>query len=130
MICIMQQLKYALQMLALPVTGQVHLIVDDCARVELLAEAFNTSYQAVRAEPEAPLTPEQTAAMARLESRLRQIGRELPWTICREAAMRKSAEWRSVKRLAREALIAFHWPLAVPSPEAMFAGANSPDGQR
>lgn len=126
----MQQLKYALQMLALPVTGQVRLIADDCTRVELLAAAFNASYRAVRAEPEAPLTLEQTAAMARIDRRLRQISRESPWTICREAALRKSAEWRSVKQLAREALVSFHWPLEVPPPEAMFAGANSPDGQR
>ena len=126
----MQQLKYALQMLALPVTGQVHLIADDCTRVELLAEAFSASYHAVCAEPEAPLTPEQTVAIARLDSQLRQLSRELPWTICREAAMRKSAEWRSVRQLAREALVTFHWPLEVPSPEAIFAGVTFPDGQR
>ena len=107
----LHELKNALQILALPVTGQVYLVREDCTRVEVLAEAFNDAKRKIRYEDERSLTPGQAAALARLEERLMQM-RQVP--ICSELSMRQSAEWRQIRTTARETLARFDWPLEIP----------------
>lgn len=111
----LQHLKYILQVLALPVIGQVRLIDDDDSRVEILAGAFNAGHYAVRAEVDEVLTTEQVKALVRLENRLVLLCHESSSPLCSELAMRKSSEWRQVRTMAREALIRFRWSLELPS---------------
>lgn len=110
----LQRLKAVLQMLALPVIGQVRLVRDDCARVEVLAEAFDATHHSVRTQLRGELMPEQARTLTRLDD---QLGR-LRWgsspPLCSELAMRQSGDWRQVRMTAREALVRFNWTLEVP----------------
>lgn len=115
----LQQLKYILQMLALPIIGQVRLIEDDGSRVEILAVTFNASHHAVRAEVDEALTLEQAKTLARLENRLDRLCHEASLSLCSELAMRKSSDWRQVRTMAREALVRFSWTLELPPRELM-----------
>jgi hypothetical protein len=110
-----QELKNVLQALALPVTGQVRLVVDDCARVERLARAFKAAHHAVRDEGAIALTPERDGALLLLDERLAQVSEQTPAPLCSELSMRQSPEWRQIRRMARETLVQFDWPLQVPS---------------
>jgi hypothetical protein len=107
----LQELKYVLQILALPVSGQVHLLKQDCTRVDDLAGAFNATHHAIRAEGDQLLTSPQADTLARLDNTLAQV-REQP--ICSELSMRESPEWRQIRTMARESLVRFGWPLEVP----------------
>lgn len=71
-------MKYILQMLALPVIGQVRLIADDYTRVALLSAEFNACYHALRADAGRRLTPRQVNTLIRLDNRLRQLCRQSP----------------------------------------------------
>jgi hypothetical protein len=108
----MQQLKIILQMLALPVTGQVRLVPDDCARVEALAQAFIAAHHAVDVDSE--LMPEQARTLARLDNQLVRLRHESTPPLCSELALRQSGDWRQVRTMAREALVRLRWPLELP----------------
>ncbi|HRQ41674.1 MAG TPA: hypothetical protein PLD25_27450 [Chloroflexota bacterium] len=109
-----QQLQYALQTLALPVTAQLRLHPCDGCRVEELALAFDRWQSKARGELKESLTGEQAEALNRLDRKLLMLSgsRFKPtWT---DAALRQSLEWRQVREMAREALAKFGWPLDVP----------------
>ena len=114
----LQQLKAVLQLLALPVIGQVRLVEDDCA-VEDLAEAFDATHHAVRTQLGGELMPEQVRTLARLDEQLARLRRESSPPLCSELAMRQSGDWRQVRRMAREALVRFSWTLEVPPAEVL-----------
>lgn len=114
-------LKMILQTLALPVTGQVRLVADDGAPVEVLAAAFSATHQSVHTTAGTKLTSQQAHALARLEDQLANVCRESAPPLALELAMRRSSEWRQVRTMAREALVHFQWPLEVP-PLALIAG--------
>jgi hypothetical protein len=108
------QLRTILQMLALPVVGQLRLVGDDCARPGVLAHAFSVTHQAVNSQVGTQLVPEQASALARLDQQLARVRRESSLPVCSELTMRKSSDWRQVRSLAREALVHFKWTLDVP----------------
>ena len=110
----MHELKNVLQILALPVTGQVYLLKEDCTRVEVLANTFDDTNRKIRNEDGSSLTPGRAAALARLEERLAQVRQRSPMPICSELSMRQSAGWRQVQATARETLTRFDWPLEIP----------------
>ena len=72
----LQQLKVVLQLLALPVTGQVRLVGDGCPGVEILATAFDAPYNAVQRKGASELMPEQVRTLARLDDQLSRLDRE------------------------------------------------------
>lgn len=110
----LDELKRVLQLLALPVTGQVHLVTDDCTRVDQLARAFGRAHDAVRANSDRPLPRERAGALAQLDDHLRQLSGPSAQEICSELSLRRSIEWRQVRTMARESLVRFDWPLEVP----------------
>lgn len=114
-----QQLKYSLQLLALPVTAQIHLGDTGCLKVAFVAQAFESLHQEICAELVQQLTSEQAAVLARMEKILAWLRLGTDSWLWSDAALRKSAEWRQLRRLAREALVAFGWAMDLPPPDAM-----------
>jgi hypothetical protein len=95
------ELKWILQTLSLPVSGQIHLIEDDCSRIERLAGAFAAAHGAVHSNTSGALTPRQASVLAQLDRRLAGVRQQ-------------SNDWREVRRMAREALLRFYWTLDLP----------------
>lgn len=110
----LQQLRAVLQVLALPVIGQIRLVEADCARAKLLAAAFDATHHAVHSQVGRELLPGQARALARLGHQLADLDGEYLAPICSELAMRKSSDWQKVRSLARQALVHFRWTLDVP----------------
>lgn len=108
------ELKWILQTLGLPVSGQVHLFEDDCSRIERLAGAFAAAHGAVHSSMSGALTPGQTNVLVRLDRRLADVTQQGDSFVCTELAMRRSDDWRDVRRTAREALLRFDWTLDLP----------------
>lgn len=119
----LQQLRMALQMLALPVLGQVRLVDDDRTRTMVLAEAFSAAHQAVPWHVGKQLIPEQTRVLVQLDDHLARLHGESSVPVCSELAMRSSSDWRQVRSLAREALVHFRWTLDVP-PQALLPATH------
>jgi hypothetical protein len=114
-----QQLKYSLQLLALPVSGQVRLGDDSCDKMETVLQAFNELHQTACAALRQQLTPEQAILLAQIESSflwLRQDAGRSTWS---DTTIRRSAEWRRIRYLARKTLVAFGWALDLPPADAM-----------
>ncbi len=109
-----QQLQYALQTLALPVTAQLRLHARDGCRVEELALAFDRWQAKARGEMQEDLTGEQVEVLNRLDKKLLLLSGSRFKPAWSDAALRQSAEWRQVRAMAREALAKFGWPLDVP----------------
>jgi hypothetical protein len=108
------ELKWILQTLSLPVSGQIHLIEDDCSRIERLAGAFAAAHGAVHSNTSGALTPRQASVLAQLDRRLAGVRQQSNSPLCTELAMRQSDDWREVRRMAREALLRFYWTLDLP----------------
>ncbi len=113
------QLKYSLQLLALPVTAQVYLGDGGGGKMEPIARAFDDLHRAICAELRQQLTPEQASLLARIEGILVWQHREASGSVWSDAALRRSGEWRQLRKLAREALVEFGWTLDLPPGDAM-----------
>ena len=122
----LQELKSVLQLLSLPVTGQVRLVEDDCTRIARLTGAFSAARHAVQAEADDVLTPAQVRLLADLDGLLAEVHRRTPARLCSELALRRSDDWRQVRYLSRAALLGFGWPLELPSGSGL-AGAHRPN---
>lgn len=121
-----QELKSVLQMLGLPVSGQVWLVEDDCTRIAVLTGAFTAASYAAHVEAGNALTPEQVKLLADLDRLLVELYRRSPTALCSELALRRSADWRQVRCLARAALLRFGWTLELP-PGSRLAGTHRPN---
>lgn len=108
------QLRAVLQALALPVTGQLRLYPDEACKVSRLIQEFEQSEPPFLAEWNDCLTEVQRAVLASLRQDLMRVCHEADHA-CTDVALRRSEVWRSVRQLARSALLAFNWPLAVPT---------------
>ena len=109
-----QELKYSLQTLALPVTAQLRLHQEHDCRVAELAHAFRHWRQTAGKELKERLTAEQAQVLARLDGELLALSdcpEEPEWS---DLALRRCVGWRRIRCLAREALIRFNWPLDLP----------------
>lgn len=121
MTAIWKELRYLLQTAALPVTGQMRVLADDCSRLQLLAGALSDWRRELPADLAAVLTPDQDRALQRLEEHLAHACRNpdsSPWN---EINVRQSERWRHARRLARAALLSFGWRLELPAPEFSFS---------
>lgn len=112
---LLRQLQHILQLLALPIRAQVHLVEDDCTRTRQLTRAFRATYLRVHTEQAVSLAADQIRALDRLDIHLEQLSQDYALTLCSELAMRESHAWRRTRLMAREALIGFGWDLALPS---------------
>jgi len=65
-----EDLRKLLHLVALPVTGHVRLVGQDCCRLELLARALSNWQLKLPAELQARLTPHQVQILAQLERQL------------------------------------------------------------
>lgn len=108
-----EQLKYALQALALPMTGQLRLFPNRTERMDRLSTEYERWQQLVLYEQADALTRSQRTVLTSLAERLMQLqdhcclsGSEVSWRRC--------PEWRQVRSLARQALLTFNWPLDLP----------------
>lgn len=125
---IWEELRNLLLTVALPVTGQMHVLEDDCCRLQLLAGALSAWRRDLPIELAATLTPPQERVLVQLEHHLAQACRRSPSPLWSEMTMRQSARWRQARRLAREALLSFGWLLELPAPEfghSLFAAGCS-----
>lgn len=113
-----QELKHALQLLALPVTAQMRLDVGARHRVRVMAHMYQYRYRACRQQTAETLTLWQAAILADLDKLLAQmtLGDRPP--VSAEADLRRSSGWRQVRRIAREALVALDWSLDLPPADA------------
>ena len=109
-----KQLRAVLQALALPVTGQLRLYPDEACKVSRLIQEFEQFEPPFLAEWNDCLTEAQRAVLASLRQDLMRVCHEGDHA-CTDVALRRSEVWRSVRQLARSALLAFNWPLAVPA---------------
>ena len=108
-----QQLKYSLQTLALPVTAQLRLHRSKQCRVAELAQAFEHWQQQASGDLKG-LSVEQTAVLNQLGQELMALccsGKEPKWS---DSGLRHSRAWQHVRQTAREALLLLDWPLDIP----------------
>lgn len=108
-----KQLRSVLQALALPVTGQLRLYPNEPCKVDRLVQEYEQYEPLFLAEWDGCLTAVQETILATLRQDLRIVCGEGDHT-CTDVALRRSAAWRRVRHLARSALLAFDWPLALP----------------
>lgn len=111
----LQQLKDALQILALPIKAQVYLDQNEVGRVERLRNLFRSRYCLVHCELNGHLSQEQKQVLDRLDGLLFGMNPESYWLVWSEEKLRNNANWRKVRVSARKALIRFNWPLELPS---------------
>ena len=107
------QLRSVLQALALPVTGQLRLYPNEACKVDRLIWAFEQAEPLFLAKWDGCLTETQQAVLASLRHDLLKVCEQTDHA-CTDVALRRSEEWRRVRLLARSALLAFDWPLALP----------------
>jgi hypothetical protein len=105
------QLRTVLQALALPVTGQLRLYPNEACKVSRLIQEFEQFEPVFVAEAADDLTVGQKAVLASLHHDLMRVCLD---HTCTDVALRRSEVWRHVRLLARSALLAFNWPLALP----------------
>ena len=105
------ELRSILQALALPVTGQLRLYPHDACKVSRMIQEFEQSEPLFLAEWDSCLTEAQQAVLASLRQDLMRVCLD---HTCSDVALRRSDVWRRVRLLARSALLAFNWPLALP----------------
>jgi hypothetical protein len=111
----LQQLKGTLQMLALPITAQVHLDQNEVGRVERLRKIYRETHWHIRTEMAEQLTLGQKEVLARLDCLLFSMNPGTNRLVWSEEKLRQDAAWREVRTVAREALHRFNWPLDLPS---------------
>ena len=116
-----EQLRNLLQLVALPVTGQVHFLADDCCRMEFLARALRAWRRELPVELATTLNLNQERVLAQLERHLADACRERTSPFWTDRAMRQSQGCRQARRMAREALLKFGWVLEVPPQEALYS---------
>jgi hypothetical protein len=105
------ELRTVLQALALPVTGQLRLYPNEACKVSRLIQEFEQFKPVFVAEAADDLTEGQKAVLASLHHDLMRVCLD---HTCTDVALRRSEVWRHVRLLARSALLAFNWPLALP----------------
>lgn len=105
------QLRSVLQALALPVTGQLRLYPNEACKVSRLIQEFEQHRPGLTADAAESLTEAQRAVLASLHQDLMRVCLD---HTCTDVALRRSEVWRRVRLLARSALLAFNWPLALP----------------
>ncbi len=111
---VLQQLKDALQTLALSITAQVQLDKNEVGRVERFRKKFQIRHCLIQAEMDYQLTKEQKKALAQLDNMLFYLNPSTDWLYWPEDKLRSNAAWRKVRAYAREALVQFKWPLELP----------------
>lgn len=111
----LQQLKGVLQMLALPITAQVHLVKNEVGRVERLRILFQDRHCLILARMAEQLTQDQKLALAQLDNTLFCLNPGNKWLVWSEDKLRCNADWQRVRACARAVLVRFNWPLDLPS---------------
>jgi len=105
------QLRSVLQALALPVTGQLRLYPNEACKVSRMIQEFEQYEPLFMVEAAESLTEAQKAVLTSLHQDLMRVCLD---HTCTDVALRRSEVWRRVRLLARSALLAFNWPLALP----------------
>jgi hypothetical protein len=113
----LHDLEHALQVLALPVTFQMNLDVGAACRVNALKQLYDKARHMIARDN--AVTALQSAILSELDSALALTR---PFPECSDAGLRMNASWRRVRRLARESLASFGWPLRLPPDDANIYG--------
>jgi hypothetical protein len=117
----LDQLRWALQALALPYAAQRNLFPSFACIADELALDFDHWRETAMHQHD--FTAEQSAALTSLDAMLTEMTAEKnpePWT---DDALARLPRWETVRKRALSALEAFHWTLEVPPPgRAVFVG--------
>lgn len=123
---LLENMQAILQMLALPVSGQVHLDEQDLGRVERFRATFNASHGQLCRKVDYQLSRQQKEVLVHLAGLLFQMNPEPVWQTWSANTLRRHATWREVRRRAREALISFSWSLDLPKKALLQDKKRSP----
>jgi len=112
-----QQLMRAVQALAQPAHIQVALFPDFVVIGDELALDFGDAYERYRSTDGLGLTPEQNAALGRLDCELERLsGPADPAFWLDRAALETDSRWHNLRELARSVLREMGWPDTRPDP--------------
>jgi hypothetical protein len=121
----LDQLKWALQALALPYEAQRNLFPSFACIADELALDFD--HWRATAMHQHHFTPDQIAALASLDALLTEMTAEKDSGLWTDDALAHSPRWETVREHALNALGAFHWTLETPpSSRAVFVGPREP----
>ena len=124
------ELKWALQALALPAGAQLNLFPDFASVTDELALDFD--HWRATALGQHQLDPAQVAALASIDALLAEMTGAENVALWTDAALAQHPSWRQLREKARGALHAFGWDLATPPMDrAVFVrgsvGDDTPD---
>lgn len=129
-----ERLVHALQTLAAPAEDQLTRVPDFVRKANNLALDFADALRLVSDCPQILLEAEQQYALDRLDGYLEARSTPAHMGFWTEAAIRESAEWDTVRRLARDALASLRAPQELSPPsgrvtmmESVLIGAADPD---
>jgi len=111
------QLRWALQVLALPAQDQVRLFPNWVVKADELALDLDHWALVVCGNYAQELSQEQSGALAGLNERLNamsRLGAEFQEDLWTEEALSSSPHWAHVRQLAADALVAFGWSVESP----------------
>ena len=111
-----ERLIQTLQALASPPEVQLARFPDFVARADELALDFDDALRLVYDCPQIQLEPTQRRYLDRLNRYLDERSGRTDNPFWTEAAIRQSAEWATLRELARDALTSLDAPLDVPPP--------------
>jgi hypothetical protein len=107
------RLEHCLQHLAMPPESQLQLLPDFVCKADELALSFDHWREVAANNYGFQLTPSQAAALSAIDNAFVLFSDSNPehWT---DEAVRSSAEWQEIRRLAAEALSVFEWQHEMP----------------
>ena len=111
----LEQLKWSLQALALPADQQLRQFPDFVVVTDELMLEFDNWWRAAASEH--AFSPEQHAALRRLDHTLKQMTELEVAHLSVVAELREHPKWQEVRHWARHALEAFGWSCDVPPKE-------------
>jgi hypothetical protein len=107
---ILERLKHSLQALAIPASEQVSLFPDFVIKTEELILEFEHWRVTALKNYRADLTDKQCDSLAAIDAHSTAPSKEV-WD---ESALASHPFWQHIRRLAKESLDAFEWPLDAP----------------
>ena len=104
------QLRKALQQAALPAERQIASLKDFCVADEVADDVGNRIHWVLQS-PDAQLTDDQRCSLVELDSFLDRMSGKPNAHLWTDEALRSLPEWNQVRRMARQALELFGWPI-------------------
>jgi hypothetical protein len=107
-------LKFAIQALALPSDIQLQLFPNFGCTVDELALDFDHWYDCIIQQSKDKLTHRQIDLLVEINHSFEQMSGTERSELWSKEALETSKEWAEIRKLAKQTLEAFSWPLDVP----------------